>query len=262
MLKLCKYELRKNLTPLLFLILGLAAIQIWLQTANALHATNSLDSAMLIMIVYCIACYFAVFIFAISNYYQEISSRTGYLTFMTPVSTVRIILSKMLTVFVIGAILAALITCLGFYDYTIVAGEYDEVQSISDLLNQILKNFGIGKGEIAINIIFTAATYLISFFSTISLMYLCITLACTFLSNSRIRLLIGLLLFVGGYILLRRAQLWLNNRSTVDGRPFYLEDGTIHEMLVHIFPSTLVSLGVMILCIFLTARLLKKKLSL
>lgn len=262
MLKLCKYELRKNLLALLILIGGLAAIQVWFQTANALHATSSLDSAMVILILYCIACYFAVYIIAISNYYQEISSRTGYLTFMTPVSTLKIILSKMLTVFVIGVILAALLIFLGFHDYAIVAMEYEEVESIGDMVNQVLAYFGIGQGEIAINIVFLAVTYLISFFSTVSLLYLCITLACTFMSNSRIRLLISILIFAVLYFFLRRAEIYLNNLSTPDNRPFYLVDGTIREMLIHMLPSTILSLCVMIACIFITSRLLKERISL
>ena len=101
MFRLSKYELRKNRTALFVLLAGLAALQICFLIALRGKTQDYAIIWSTILVLYAVVCYFAVFIFAITNYYREINSKTSYLVFMTPVSALSIILSKMLTVLVL-----------------------------------------------------------------------------------------------------------------------------------------------------------------
>ena len=100
MFRLSKYELRKNRTALFVLLAGLAALQICFLIALRGKTQDYAIIWSTILVLYAVVCYFAVFIFAITNYYREINSKTSYLVFMTPVSALSIILSKMLSVLV------------------------------------------------------------------------------------------------------------------------------------------------------------------
>ena len=119
MFRLSKYELRKNRTALFVLLAGLAALQICFLIALRKETQDYAIIWSTILVLYAVVCYFAVFIFAITNYYREINSKTSYLVFMTPVSALSIILSKMLTVLVLGVILAAALGALGWLDFSI-----------------------------------------------------------------------------------------------------------------------------------------------
>ena len=88
MFRLSKYELRKNRTALFVLLAGLAALQICFLIALRGKTQDYAIIWSTILVLYAVVCYFAVFIFAITNYYREINSKTSYLVFMTPVSAI------------------------------------------------------------------------------------------------------------------------------------------------------------------------------
>ena len=143
MFRLSKYELRKNRTALFVLLAGLAALQICFLIALRGKTQDYAIIWSTILVLYAVVCYFAVFIFAITNYYREINSKTSYLVFMTPVSALSIILSKMLTVLVLGVILAAALGALGWLDFSLFLNQYSVYKSMGEVISEVMKNFGI-----------------------------------------------------------------------------------------------------------------------
>ena len=148
MFRLSKYELRKNRTALFVLLAGLAALQICFLIALRGKTQDYAIIWSTILVLYAVVCYFAVFIFAITNYYREINSKTSYLVFMTPVSALSIILSKMLTVLVLGVILAAALGALGWLDFSLFLNHYSVYKSMGEVISEVMKNFGIDTGSI------------------------------------------------------------------------------------------------------------------
>lgn len=73
MFRLSKYELRKNRTALFVLLAGLAALQICFLIALRGKTQDYAIIWSTILVLYAVVCYFAVFIFAITNYYREIN---------------------------------------------------------------------------------------------------------------------------------------------------------------------------------------------
>lgn len=150
MFRLSKYELRKNRTALFVLLAGLAALQICFLIALRGKTQDYAIIWSTILVLYAVVCYFAVFIFAITNYYREINSKTSYLVFMTPVSALSIILSKMLTVLVLGVILAAALGALGWLDFSLFLNHYSVYKSMGEVISEVMKNFGIDTVQVAI----------------------------------------------------------------------------------------------------------------
>lgn len=149
MFRLSKYELRKNRTALFVLLAGLAALQICFLIALRGKTQDYAIIWSTILVLYAVVCYFAVFIFAITNYYREINSKTSYLVFMTPVSALSIILSKMLTVLVLGVILAAALGALGWLDFSLFLNQYSVYKSMGEVISEVMKNFGIDTVQVA-----------------------------------------------------------------------------------------------------------------
>ena len=60
---------------------------------------------------------------------------------MTPVSALSIILSKMLTVLVLGVILAAALGALGWLDFSLFLNQYSVYKSMGEVISEVMKNF-------------------------------------------------------------------------------------------------------------------------
>lgn len=157
-----------------------------------------------------------MFIFAITNYYREINSKTSYLVFMTPVSALSIILSKMLTVLVLGVILAAALGALGWLDFSLFLNQYSVYKSMGEVISEVMKNFGIDTAQVASMALFGIITFLLSVFSTVAMLYLCITLAATLLQKQQIEACCYDCAFCGWHIC-RVKDSRRNYRSASDG---------------------------------------------
>ena len=253
MFRLSKYELRKNRTALFVLLAGLAALQICFLIALRGKTQDYAIIWSTILVLYAVVCYFAVFIFAITNYYREINSKTSYLVFMTPVSALSIILSKMLTVLVLGVILAAALGALGWLDFSLFLNQYSVYKSIGEVISEVMKNFGIDTAQVASMALFGIITFLLSVFSTVAMLYLCITLAATLLQNSRLKLVVTAGIYteskIQGVITDLHPMVY---RDTVD----------LIYLLQQSWPYALANLVELALFMILTTWLLEKKLSL
>lgn len=269
MFKLSKYELRKNRNTLLILLGGLALLQILFLFALSSDDDSYILSSVGTLVLYGVVCYFAVFLFAVSNYYREINSKTSYLVFMTPVSSLRVILSKMLTVLLLGILTGGILLALGSWDVRLLTEHYDEYTSMTELINDVLRQFGINPLEIAANLSFGVLTFLLSFFSTVALVYFCITLSATLLQNSRFKLICSILFFLAGSYIRSKLEdlipapeiLFTDAGSAVVGETL-TKAYTVSDMLMDAMPYTLLNLAVLVLCVAGTTWMLNKKLSL
>ena len=237
MFRLSKYELRKNRTALFVLLAGLAALQICFLIALRGKTQDYAIIWSTILVLYAVVCYFAVFIFAITNYYREINSKTSYLVFM---------------------ILAAALGALGWLDFSLFLNQYSVYKSMGEVISEVMKNFGIDTAQVASMALFGIITFLLSVFSTVAMLYLCITLAATLLQNSRLKLVVTIALFVAGIYAESKIQ-----GVITDLHPMVYRDTVdLIYLLQQSWPYALANLVELALFMILTTWLLEKKLSL
>ncbi len=258
MFRLSKYELRKNMIALLVLLGGLAGLEI-----GYLFGVKSGRQELALMwlaffALYALICYFAVFIFAITNYYREINSRTSYLVFMTPVSPLGIILSKMLTVLVLGVILAVAIGALGWLDMVMFLDHFSEYQSLGEVIIEMLNSIGINTTHLASSALLGTIVFILSIFSSVAILYFCITLAATLLQNSKLKLIVTVLLVVAGIYAQSKIDGFISNASQM----VYGDSVNFMQVVMQSGPYVLVNLVELAVFIALTTWLLDKKLSL
>ena len=236
MFRLSKYELRKNRTALFVLLAGLAALQICFLIALRGKTQDYAIIWSTILVLYAVVCYFAVFIFAITNYYREINSKTSYL----------------------GVILAAALGALGWLDFSLFLNQYSVYKSMGEVISEVMKNFGIDTAQVASMALFGIITFLLSVFSTVAMLYLCITLAATLLQNSRLKLVVTIALFVAGIYAESKIQ-----GVITDLHPMVYRDTVdLIYLLQQSWPYALANLVELALFMILTTWLLEKKLSL
>lgn len=258
MFRLSKYELRKNRTALLVLLAGLLALEVGFLISMQGDKENTVVLWASGLILYAVVCYFAVFIFAITNYYREINSKTSYLVFMAPVSSLGIILSKMLTVLVLGVILAGALGALGYLDLALFLTHFEEYKNMGEVIAEVMSQFGINVSQLASTALFGVITFLLSVFSTVAMLYLCITLAATLLQNSKLKLVLTIVLFVLGMVAESKIQGVIS-----DLRPMvYMDAVNFPQLVFASWPYALANLIELAVCMLITTWLLEKKLSL
>ena len=135
MFKLSKYEIRKNILGLVIMFGAIAGLEIYFLISafleNARHTTIS--SSFLIMSS--VIAYFGVLIYGVASYSKELNRKTGYMTFMTPVSSFSIIGSKLISTLIVGIFFVALLGILAMIDMAIVENVFPQTKVFSFLIN-------------------------------------------------------------------------------------------------------------------------------
>ena len=242
MLKLTKYELRKNLLGIGIvagIICVLQALFMFFCLTENINYTSLFGG---LLIIAASVSYFIVFIFGVVTYYRELSSKSSYLIFMTPNSSLSIITSKLLYTLIIGIGISAIF--IGFGDLA------DALKNFSEML----KIMGIDVVNIIINIVAGIISFLIAFFFLISLAYFAITLSSTALQNNKIKGFISVILFcVLAYATIKISSLLPE---------LYKNPDSLSQALMSSLPATIFQLLMVVACTFGSAVLLDKKVSL
>jgi hypothetical protein len=254
MLKLSKYEFRKNKTILIAVAVGLLLLEAYFLFGIFSESVNHTATSAIFLMLYAFVCYFVVFILAISNYSKELNSKSSYLIFMTPNSALSIIFSKMFTILIIGTVMVLAIVGLGILDINLVFNTFPDAESFTDFVDIFMESFGIDSAELIISIIVSVIVYLINFFSIVTLAYFSITLSATVLQNKKFKGFVSVIIFL----------VCTYGIGFISDKLPALNDSpdTILQAMVSVLPTVLFEVVIMIVCIIGSAQLLDKKVSL
>lgn len=254
MLKLTKYELIKTRVPLglvgaLFAILE-GYFLYGVLTDKSYHAGIAAG----LLAIYSMTCFFIVFAMAINNYSKELASKSSYLIFMTPNSTFKIVLSKMLSTLLVGVVIVAIITILAVIDMSIMFDKFSSLNNWKKFFEYALENMGINTALLLPTIIGYIIEFLINFFSIVTMIYLAITLSSTLLQNSKFKGFLSFALVVLFTYLMIKAEEYLP--------VIYNDPANSAEIVLNLIPAAVFELFIMIGFTIGSAKLLEKKVSL
>lgn len=197
MLKLVKYEFRKNLYGMAIMAGILAIAQVYFMYSYFIVSDREKAAVGASILFFCaVICFFMVFAFGINTYSRELNNKTSYMVFMTPNKAIKIIGSKLLFTFMNGFIVALVLILLGMLDMKMLLTLWGEEVSMLEMILDMLKNFGFNAAEIAYSIVGGIVSFLVSFFMAVTLAYFCITLTATVLQNKKIKGLISVVLYL------------------------------------------------------------------
>ena len=271
MFKLIKYEFRKALNTFLILC-GITAV---LQCLFQYGLASRDDQMLIITMILLVLCAFGVAVFVlvrgITTYTGELKNRSGYLTFLTPNSTIKIVASKFLYTF-LNALLAFAIFCvILFADVSQLLVYLDGYKSMIEFFSEMIDNFGIHLNEILLYIGFDLLFAFTSLLAFVAVAYFATTLSATFFRDKRWSWLVSLGLFLLiNYGITRIDRLFLTNLDSVQlidlnlqGKAAAITVDVWNTVLLPAFgATTLVSVAVILISLFSCAYMLDKKVSL
>ena len=218
MFKLMKYEFRKLSTTLLAMLGALAALEVGFIAGVKLDK-NGLTAVCVTLISILVFVVYAYIILAgMASYSRELKEKSGYLTFMTPVSPLGIVLSRLIFTALISLAATAIFGLVAYLDIRYLL---DRAHLSRDVLNQLnmLLRFGLNANADFFQILrvalFYTLTVLIEIMLTMCSAYLAITLSATMLQNKKgfVRALVSLVLFG----LLTWGGNWVSQKLFYDG---------------------------------------------
>lgn len=207
MLKLMKYEFRKQLMSK-FLLLGvLGLLEIYFLYGIFTNNMETTMRAVIFLATLAFAGIFFVSFECIMTYNNDLRTKQSYMLFMVPESTFSVMGAKILSAMLQIIVTAVLFGVMAFVDAFAVAARFDEIGNFFETIQMVLHQFfslDINAGVVAINI----AELVIGWISVVILAMLAITLSATFMANSKLRGIVSFLFFIGIEIVatkLRRA---------------------------------------------------------
>lgn len=255
MFKMIKYEYRKNITSVIILLIVMAAIQIYTLGATLLDKQDHAAIGISLFMLAAFACYIFVLCYGIISYSKDLKNKDGYLVFMTPLSSYRIIGAKLLATLITGVLLVFIIAGLAVLDYSVMANQFG-FESTLELIDELISAAGYDLKEILTSLLVLIITFLIEFFMTVTVAYLAVSLSCTLLQNSKAK---GFVSFVFFIILFVIISIIAAKLPTID---VSAKKGTLAWELCSTLPSIIFYAVCMVISYLGSGLLLDKKISL
>ena len=205
MIKLMKYEFRKMRTVLLLMLGALVVLEVGYLIGEKIDSYRLTGVSLGLLTALVFAVYIYILFAGIISYSRELNDKTGYMTFMTPVSPLGIVASKLLFTILASVVVTALFGAAVYYDY---AHEFGKLELDADTFKSLNFAFSMFTGSLGgnitlmrviLNLALEAGTVLIEILLTLCTAYLAITLSATLLQNKRgfIRFAVSVALFIG-----------------------------------------------------------------
>jgi hypothetical protein len=276
MCKLLKYEFRKSMTALLVMLGVTAALEgyflygVYVNPEDMWHA--ALAASLLLGMTVAMSVF--VFVRGVTSYASELKSRSAYLIFMTPHSTLKIVASKFLFTFVLGLLAAAVYGALGLLDITLLLAEFGELEETLTAIHAAMTELGLHLDQAVLAVVLAFLMVMLYVLSLCAMAYLAVTLSHTLFRDKSWRWLAAL----GFYWALTQLLGLVNGlfASPFEALVFQTAPGMnrvaaaynipltpgISDLLPLLVPYSLVSLGMILASLFGCAWMLDKKVSL
>ena len=199
-------------------MIGIAlALELYFLGSIQLSSVDNIAISSSLLTVSAFAAALFVFIRGILSYSRELSDKTGYMVFMTPNSTLKIVASKFLYTFVNGLIFAALMGFMGFFDIRLMLGHYGAYDEFLQQMMTMMRMYGIYVDQLIYVLLFYVLFSFLSVLRVVAMAYFAITLSHTLFHDRKGRWAISVLLFLSIYIALERvAAFFPSIREIVD----------------------------------------------
>ena len=143
MLKLLKYEFRKAQSAFLTLLGLTAALELYFLYALYQRKEDHMAISMVLLVLCAYAVAIFVFVRGVTSYSGELKSKSSYLIFLTPNSTLKIMGSKYLYTFVNGLFFAALFAVLAGFDFLLGLQRFGEYEDFLEGMRALLRMNGV-----------------------------------------------------------------------------------------------------------------------
>lgn len=196
MLKLMKYEYKKQALSKLVILALLAVVEIIFFVGVIINkeSTMAIGLGLLSFITWASILY--VSFESIITFSNDLKTKCSYMLFLTPNTSYRIIGAKVLLAGIQILVVGLLFLGVIIGDVALLVVRYDKVADVKILIEDMIKQFmnvniSLQDGVLAFLMI------LLAWISTITIAFFSITLSTTFLANSKLKGIVSFAIFVG-----------------------------------------------------------------
>lgn len=197
MLKLLKYEFRKNRTILLILFAITLLAQGALVFGIATDRNTLLEISIGILFVLAFAGVICMGIHSITTLHHDMNTRQSYMLFMTPHSAYAILGAKVLECCLSLVFAGAFYFALGFLDVNLVMNHFGQLQELWDMIQSMVRLIGQEISFQPLEIAMFCFELIGSWFSVIVTAFLADIIASALLNGKKLGGLVSFLLFIG-----------------------------------------------------------------
>lgn len=260
MLKLLKYEFKKNKVILIGCAAVFVVLELYYMGAYFLNKDEHMGTAAVLLMLSSFAIAAIIVVLGIKNYRDEITSRSGYMIFMTPNSALKIVISKIVYVLVLGVLSLVIIAGTAMLDIYILVMKFNETMGFMEIFHEILEMLheliGLDFSVYIGTVILAVFQRVFSLLAVITVAFLAITLASTFLQNNRFNKLISFVIFVALMVLVNFIEYRFVNINIAH------YDFDINLIGRYLLPNILYDAVIMIASVFGCAALIDKAINL
>lgn len=257
MFKMMKYEYRRGLFPLMIVLAIIAAAELAFLIGVGADAPSLYALGIGGLMFGGVMAYLFVLVYGIVSYNRDLKDKSGYMVFMTPISSYQVIGAKLLSILLTGATLVVVLLLLLVLDYNVMKNVFVTGVDIEVTLDQMAMGiFGMSFASVMANIAVFTIAMLVQFFTIITIAYLSISLSSTVLQNKKIKGVVSAIIFIVICVLMN----WIGDKLPQLGDP--MQVNTLIEAIHCNLLQFMNSLIFMLVGYFGSAILLNKKISL
>jgi len=190
MLKLMKYELRKQAFSKVIILIMFAVFELFFLYAAFAEKQESIEKSVAALVVLAFGTILFVSFESIITYSNDLKTKCSYMLFMTPHSSYTIVGAKVLSSILQIVITTAAYVAIGFADFGILAAKNGDLYKALDVIQKFLK-VQIDSSDIILNI----GSTLTGWIAVVIFAFLAITISTTLFSNKRGKGCVSIIIF-------------------------------------------------------------------
>lgn len=195
MLKLMKYEFRKQAFSKMVILLLVGLIQLLFFVGVVTDKNDVIGTSMGILAVFTFGALFFMAFEAIITFSNDLKQKCSYMLFLTPHTSYSIVGAKVLAA-AIQIILAGIAFFLVYsLDIAVLVGKYNQLEVLKEMINQFLTEVFSLNIQLQ-DIIGVVSVIITAWISVITVAFFSITLSTTFLANFKLKGVVSFLIFI------------------------------------------------------------------
>ena len=191
MLKLMKYEFRKQLFTKLALLVILLLLECYFFYGVIIKSEETTFKGEMFLTVFAFA---AILLFSFT-FYNDLKTKQSYMLFLVPRSTYSVVGAKMLSAMLQIVLSGLLIGAVAFLDAFIMAARFGELQQLLNGLQTVLRELfqlDVSVSRIAVKLM----VIVLSWVTFVIVAMLSITFGATLMANSKLRGVVSFIIFI------------------------------------------------------------------
>lgn len=203
MLKLMKYELRKQINSKIIMLVVIALLEILFFYGIAADKDNTVAMAVILITLALYTMFIFLYIESIITFSKDMKTKNSYMLFMTPNSSFTILAAKIISNFIQLVVFSVIFTGVIVMDTNIILERFNSINDVVESAKQMLEIFG-DINFTSLDVVLSVLGFIFEYTFFLGLAFFSITSTSTFLANKRCKGFISAVIFIASMIIISK----------------------------------------------------------